>query len=307
MGGLKEADEVHCTVFAPEQAAPGDSFQVQVFAHLAEQAGKLAAMAAKADEEARERGSKILSERIERETKLTFILMMPDLEVQGDGEESLIWRGVIDYVQFAVDVPANFKQNKVSGVVKIYCGDEKAPVGKIMFTFKIVEAGTPKPAAAASAPSPPSQKLIKYTHAFISYSSKDRRRVLMGIQGLRKGWKMAGITYFMDLQDIESGEHWREVIQQNLDKSDLFVLFWSSAAQGSEEVRKEINYALARRGGSDNDLPDFEPYTIELPIPEPLPEGLESQHFGDDLLYIIKAEETLEAERAAPDAEDDQN
>jgi hypothetical protein len=305
MGKQKVADEVHCTVFAPGQAAPGDPFMVQVFAHLAEHAEQLTALAAKADPDALDRDSTTLSKPIKRETKITFILEMPGLEVP-EPKQSLVWRGLIDRVQFAVDVPAGCKPQNVRGVVRIYYGRERAPIGRIMFMFKIAEAGAPAPPA-ASIPSPPPQEAVKYTHAFISYCSDDRRQVLLGLRGLRKGWKLAGITYFIDLQDIKSGEYWREVIKLNLDKCDLFVLFWSSAAKCSEEVMKEVNYALVRRSGNDKALPDFEPYTIELPIPEPLPEGLESLHFGDDLLYFIKAEETLKAERAGPDAGDDQN
>jgi hypothetical protein len=278
---------------------------VQVFAHLAEHAEQLAALAAKADPEALDRGSTTLSKPIKRETKITFVLEMPGLEVP-EPKQSLVWRGIIDHVQFAVDVPEGCKAQNLRGVVRIYYGQERAPIGRIMFMFKIAEAGAPAPPA-VSIPSPPPQEALKYTHAFISYCSQDRRQVLLGLRGLRKGWKLAGITYFIDLQDIKSGEYWREVIKLNLDKCDLFVLFWSSAAKGSEEVMKEVNYALARRSGNDKALPDFEPYTIELPVPEPLPEGLESRHFGDDLLYFIKAEETLEAERAAPDVGDDQN
>jgi hypothetical protein len=308
IGRQKKADdEVHCTVFAPEQAAPGDPFQVQVFAHLAKQARQLAALAAKADDTARDQGSKVLSKPVERETKITFTLEMPGLKVI-EPKQSLIWRGEIDYVQFAVDVPEDCEPQNVRGVVKIYY--ENSPVGKIMFMFEVVEAGAPKPSA-ASAPAPPPQKESRYTHAFISYCSKDRLRVLMGLQGLRNGWELAGITYFIDLQGIKSGEYWSKVIQQNLDKCNLFVLFWSSAAQCSKEVSKEINYALTRKGGSEANPPDFLPYIIELPVPMPLPSGLEALHFNDDLLYIIKAEEVLEAERGArpamPDTKTGQN
>jgi hypothetical protein len=293
----KKRDEVVCTVFSPEQAAPGDPFTVQVFAHLAEQAAQLPSIAAKADEAAQDQGSKLLGERIEHGTKITFTLQMPGLEVS-EPTQSLIWRGVVDYVYFAVDVPANFEPGNVRGVVKIYY--ENAPVGQIMFIFKVVGAGATE-AATVSAPVPPPQTAIKYTHAFVSYCSKDRRRVLLGLQGLRRGWRRAGITDFIDLQDIQSGEHWREVIQKNLDKCDLFVLFWSSAAKCSEEVMKEINYALSRKGRSDENPPAFEPFTIELPLPTPLPAGLESLHFGDDLLYIIKAQEALDAAQGRPE------
>ena len=86
-----------------------------------------------------------------------------------------------------------YRFQNVRGVVRIYYGQARAPIGRIMFMFKIAEAGAPAPTA-ASIPSRPPQEALKYTHAFISYCSQDRRQVLMGLRGLRKGWKLAGIT-----------------------------------------------------------------------------------------------------------------
>jgi hypothetical protein len=288
-GQEKVTDEVHCTVYSPERAAPGDPFLVQVFAHLADQADRLAAIAARADEAAREQGSKLLSEPVARGEKLTFVLEMQGLNVY-EPKQSLVWRGVIDYVQFAVDVPEDSRARPVRGVVRIYYGEEHAPVGQIMFMFRVAAAGEP---ATPPATTLPEQKLVRFTHAFVSYCSADRLRVLTGLQGLQRGWKRAGITYFIDLQGIGPGEGWREEIKKNLDRCDLFVLFWSTAAKCSEEVRREVQYALARKGGDDGNPPAFEPFTIEMPLPLPLPDGLESLHFGDEMLHLIKAEEAL--------------
>lgn len=127
--------------------------------------------------------------------------------------------------------------------------------------------------------------------------SKDRRKILPIYVGKRTEWRKSGITDFFDRKNIGAGEDWNEVIQENLDRCDLFVLFWSSAARDSEEVRREINYALTRKIAGQPQPPDFDPLTIELPIPPPVPEGLESLNFDDELLYLIKAEEALEAER----------
>jgi hypothetical protein len=288
-------DEVHCTVFAPEQAAPGDPIIVQVFAHLEEQAGQLAAVAAKSGDEQRDRGSKQLDQRVERDTKLTFRLDMPGLSVY-DPEQSLVWRGKAESVSFAADVPEDFKPKNVRGIVKIYY--DGAPVGQIMFLLKVAAAGAVQ-APAAQTPAPPPQEVIMYKHAFVSYSSKDRPQVLARMQGLERGLKRAGITCFMDKQDIEPGEQWAEALRRQLDECDLFYLFWSSNAKNSEEVRKEIDYALARKGADERRPPFFEPFTIELPLPQPLPRGLESLHFVEPILYEIKAEEAIQDEAAA--------
>lgn len=280
----KAADKVHCTVFAPEQAAPGDPFIVQVFAHLAEQADQLAARAAKADDAAEEQGSAALGKPVERGTEITFALRMEGLKVH-EPKKSLVWDGEVNRVQFAVDVPEDFERTNVRGEVRIYYGKGRAPVGEIMFMFKVARDGAkPGPAAA------PPQRHVRYTHAFVSYCSKDLDKVLLALRGLREGWEQEGMTYFFDQREIRSGERWRKVIEANLDRCDLFVLFWSSAAQCSDEVGKEIDYALARKAGSDENPPAIEPFTIEKPIPMPLPGGLESLHFGDELLNYTDAD-----------------
>ena len=302
-GGLKkEADVVHCTVFAPPQVAPGDKFIVQVFAHLARQAKRLAEQAAKVDATARDHGSQPLKETVERGTLLTFTLEMPGLKVDEAHSrgESLVWRGTPESVQFAVDVPENYAPPKtIRCIARIYSGEARAPVGHVMFMLDIAAAATPS-TTVADAPSPPRQAVKRYTHAFISYCSKDRPKILPIYLGKRTEWRKAGITDFFDRKDIGSGDVWNEEIQKNLDKCDLFVLFWSSSAKCSAEVAKEIAYALARKGDDEWNPPTFDPLSIELPVPQPLPSGLESLNFDDPLLYFLKAEEALRKEADAP-------
>jgi hypothetical protein len=162
-----------------------------------------------------------------------------------------------------------------------------------MFMFRVAEAGA---AGSARGLAAVTQEQIRHRHAFISYCSKDRREVLPRVQGLERGLKLEGITCFMDKHDIKPGEQWREVIRRHLDQCDVFYLFWSSNAKDSKEVRYEVEYALARKGRDERKPPFFEPFTIELPLPTPLPDGLESLHFDDRLLYEIKAVEAMEAE-----------
>lgn len=291
----ESGDEVHCTVFAPEQAAPGDPIVVQVFAHLEGQVGELAGLAAKTGDEQCDRGSVQLDERVARDTKLTFRLEMRGLNVE-EPEQSLVWRGKVASVCFGVDVPEDFKPGNVRGTVKISYDD--APVGRIMFILKVAAAGAGQ-APAAQPAAPARQEVVMYKRAFVSYSSADRLEVLERMHGLERGLKKAGITCFMDKQDIAPGEQWNERLRREIDACDHFYLFWSSNAMKSEGVREEINYALARKGADEHRPPFFEPFTIELPLPQPLPKGLESLHFVEPILYEIKAEEAIKAETAA--------
>jgi TIR domain-containing protein len=302
-GGQKRTDEVHCTAFAPPRVAPGDKFILQVFAHLERQAKQAAEKAAKTDAATIDHGSQPLKEEVERGTLLTFKLEAPGLKVDKAHRrgESLVWRGKPESVQFAVDVPEEHAApESVRCMVRIYTGEAKAPIGHLIFMLDIVNAATVAAETATAAPASPPQTLKRYKHAFVSYCSTDRLKILPIYLGKRTEWQKAGITDFFDRKDIPAGADWNEEIQKNLDRCDLFVLFWSEAAKGSEGVSREIEYALARKGSDKWNPPTFDPLTIELPVPKPLPEGLESLNFDDALLYLIKAEEALEAEREAP-------
>ncbi len=104
VGGMKKvADELQCSVFAPFEAAPGDGFLVQAFAHLAEHARLLEGMAKEADRDAVRRGADKLGE-VARGQELFFHLNMPGLAVD-EPVQSVVWNGDIESVQFAVDVP----------------------------------------------------------------------------------------------------------------------------------------------------------------------------------------------------------
>src|SRR6185295_214976 len=63
-GAEEPGDQVTSTVYAPGQARPGDSFLVQVFLHLAEQADGLAEWATMSDEDAKKRDSVRLGKKI---------------------------------------------------------------------------------------------------------------------------------------------------------------------------------------------------------------------------------------------------
>ena len=282
-GSTKKEDEVHCTVFAPLAATPGDGFLVQVFAHLAEQAAQLAAMATEADEDSKARGTKKLDKMIERGKELVFSLNLPGLEID-EPSQSLVWQGEIDSVQFGVTVPEQCKLGSIIGTVRICY--ESVPIGHIKFKFKIAAVGGQPAEEAAVIPTPP-QSFVRYKQAFISYASPDRAEVLKRVQML----KTAKINFFQDLLTLEPGERWEKSLYEHVDTSDVFYLFWSSAAKKSEWVGKELEYALKRKGGNDAVLPEIVPVIIEGPPVVPPPDSLHEFHFNDGLLYFIKAEE----------------
>jgi hypothetical protein len=290
VGGIEgESDEVQCTVFAPPKASPGDSFLVQVFAHLATQIMQVANMAEAADADAKQRDSVELDEPIERGQEIVFELTMRGLDVQEPTTMRLVWKGKPKSVKFDVTVPDDCQPKSVTGTVDVYYLN--VPIGNLRFKLDIVPRGEIE--AAAERPSFPEQKFTRYRYAFISYASEDRAEVLRRVQVL----PLVRIDYFQDITSLDPGDRWAKELYKEIDKSDVFFLFWSRAARASEWVEKEVLYAIERKRGDEEAAPDIKPVMLEGPPPVEPPERLRSLHFNDKILYFISVEDSLRAAR----------
>jgi hypothetical protein len=280
-------DEVSGTVYAPSQAAQGDSFLVQVFIHLPEQAAALDELARAADEDSRRRISSKLQKKIKRGTELTFHLQMPGLAVDDD-VQSAVWQGEPLCIQFGVSVPEACAPRNILGTVIV--SEESVPVGHLRFKFKITGVQSPvgEQEETSHAEPEPAGHLTRFQQAFISYASRDRQEVLKRVQMLN----VAKIKFFQDLLTLEPGDEWEKLLYDYIDKSDVFFLFWSKAAAESEWVKREVEYAIKRR--ADKNLPDPEiiPVIIEGPPPAAPPKELGELHFNDKLIYFINTRET---------------
>jgi hypothetical protein len=114
-----------------------------------------------------------------------------------------------------------------------------------------------------------------------------------------QAFRIAGLSVFQDILDLDPGERWQKALYHQIDNCDVFLLFWSHAAAASEWVGKEIDYALARKQGDEERLPDIQPVPIEGPPIPPPPASLKSLHFNDALLAQIRAAEvTVFSQRA---------
>jgi hypothetical protein len=270
-----ESDEVGCTVFAPPSAAPGETILVQVFVHLPEAADAARTVAEELDTAARRRAFRSLEAPIRAGSRLDFELQLPGLAID-DPVASLVWRQRTEAVQFGVTVPPDAPARSVIGTVSISV--DSAPVGHVKFKLAI------EPTATEAPSEPQGEEAHRYRFAFISYASKDRAEVLRRVQLL----SAVGIRYFQDVLSLEPGDRWTQRIELGIDECDLFLLFWSSDAKGSEWVRQEVQYALTRKAGDDLTPPEIRPVIIEgPPIVKPWDE-LAHLHFNDRLLYFLR-------------------
>ena len=270
------SDMVDCTVFAPPTVPRGEVFMVQVFTHLPEQAEFAARLAHEFDDEAERRAVKSLEVKVERDSKLTFHITMPGLDVD-EPVQHLIWRGSPTSVQFGVTVPQTFKPGVVVGTLTV--SQNTVPIGHLK--FKVTVAAARKQGDSELSPTGVEARL--YKKVFVSYASQDRREVLKRVQMLSH----LHINFFQDVLDFEPGVRWEKELYRHIDESDLFLLFWSSAAKQSKWVMKEIQYALNRKGGDDLSPPEILPVPIEGPPQPAPPEELSHLHFGDYFLYFL--------------------
>jgi hypothetical protein len=276
------ADPVDCTVFAPPSAAPGVQLIVQVFAHRPDQTKEAKSLAKEIDEETQRRGFKSLEMQIEHGTRLQVHLHLPGIEF-GTPIQDIVWQGRPNYVAFDALVPSEFPIGNAIGRVTV--SRVGVPIGSIAFKIKILDEKESQP---TDKPLMPAGEIARrYRKAFISYASPDRPEVLKRVQGLRIG----RIRYFQDVLKLEPGDRWERKLYLHIDKSDLFLLFWSTHAKKSEWVLKEVRYALERKRGDEFARPEIIPVIIEgPPVPKP-PEELAHLHFNDYLIYFMEPQD----------------
>jgi hypothetical protein len=295
-----DVDAVDCTVFAPPTVAAADSILVQLFVHMPQHADQVIQLACEFDESARRLGFSSLEVEIPRGSRLQVELALPGLEID-ESVQYIVWRGRAASVQFAVTVPPAQAPGNLIGKVTVYL--QGAPIGHIRFKIQITsrrprmvtfmppagESATgPRPfiggTGEKSEPQPLGDEACRYKQAFISYTRKDLSEVMKRVQMLER----LHVSFFQDLLDLEPGERWERKLYQHIDECDVFMLFWSTASKESEWVTKEVQYALARKGGDDSRPPEIVPILIEgPPVPLPSPE-LAHLHFNDRLLIHMR-------------------
>jgi TIR domain len=274
-------DVVRLSVFAPAQVTFQDIFMVQAIAHTPRQGHATGKMAHGFDPSTLQRGTKALQSPVSRGTTLTFDLDVPQLHVF-DEAQSIVWNGRADVVQFRVGVPDHTPMGNTVGTISV--SENSIPIGRVRFTIIVVEK---LPASALRRNNVVGEDVKWYTLAFLPYATPDRAQVLGRAQMLTA----AGIEYFQDVLSLDPGDRWERKIYLNIDACDLFVLFWSAAAKNSIWVRKETQYALARKGPDQSGPPDIKPVILALPpVPDPWPE-LRHIHFNDRMVYLISQEQ----------------
>jgi hypothetical protein len=282
------AEAVDAAVFCPARVARESVFLVQVFVYPPGAEAQVEAQAQQADAAAERRGTWSLPLDVPRGTRIDLRLEMPGLVV-AEPDAALVWRGRATAAQFEVEAPAGASGTNAVGRVRFAI--DGVPAGALRFQVTLVAAGSGSAAA-----EPQAVQAQRYRRAFVSYSSKDRAEVLRRVQA----FKIAGLSVFQDILDLDPGERWERALYREIDGCDVFLLFWSHAAADSPWVAREIEYALARKAGDDDRPPAIQPVPIEGPPIVPPPPALGGLHFNDALLAQIAVAEAARPAAVPP-------
>jgi hypothetical protein len=280
-------DLVDVSAFAPNGLA-GETIIIQIFLHRADESQIAQGIALEADPQTARRGVSTLATEIRRGQRVDIILEAQGLTLS-EPSQYLVWRGEARSCQFIANLPADAGGRTYHIYVRVVL--DTIPIGSLAFALEISRTrGNTSDMRSEMR----GDWAKRYRYAFLSYASGDRAEVLKRAQALRA----ARIRFFHDLLSIEPGERWAPTLFKEIDRCDLFILFWSWKAAQSEWVRREAEYALDRRSKSANATPDITPIILEgPPIPCP-PESLKDIHFNDALRYVIASVEAEETARS---------
>jgi TIR domain len=277
---------VDISVFSRDLVRAGEDVLVQVFFHRPKDEKTVAGLATEGDHAARRRGRQTLQSDVAVGEQLEVRLEAPRLQVDQPMQE-FTWRGQPEACQFLVSLPDDAAGRTYHLIVHVL--RKAMPIGKIIFALQ----GAGLQAMLDERVDIPPADVWRYKRAFVSYSSIDREEVLKGVQYL----KAAGIEIVQDVLSFEPGRPWQQQIRDQIDRCDLFFLFWSSHAASSDMVRQEAEYAMQRRRASGGHKPQITPFILEGPPPPAPPPTLAELHFNDPIRYVIAAEAAARASR----------
>ena len=264
---LAQMTEVQFSAVAPETLKRSEYAMIDIMMYEKEFRHAVDEVISKAKEPVKETTSGVL--KVARDTDVRVMLRSPDLEIE-DNVQTQRWTGSMLRFQYAVMLPENCDKKQVLFNADVYFNDVLAT--KLKFTAYCDAYHQQKPWVTRN----------DIMSAFVSYSSEDRSRVATIVQGMSKA--RPDLDIFFDIESLRSGEDWKKVLTEEIDKRDLLYLCWSDNASKSEWVDYEWRYVYDHKG-----VEYIEPIPLESPDKCPPPKELSKKHFNDRLLYVINS------------------
>ncbi len=264
-------DCVHFSVSTAAVMRPGQSYIIDVWAHLQRQLAEVKERAlaeSGADFRMKTKGPV----EVARGTVVTVRLRIPGLVVE-QPEDTILWKGGIGNAMFVVHVDAGAAAGRRIGSASVRVSGLEI----IHLDFEIMVGERPT--------DDPTRPVVARRHrqAFASYASDDEDAVLARVQGILKG--VPDLKIFLARKDLRPGEPWQKRPQEEVISRDVMYLFWSAAASQSRYVDMEWRIALEHHGiGFIDPVPLVSPR--EVPPPKEL---VDEMHFDDWVLAFMSS------------------
>lgn len=266
--GELSAGTVNAMAFAPKRLRAGEYDLVQVIvhaSHLAEEAKRRAQAADKSTTAAS--APEELGE-VSKGSSITISLSATNAVVQ-DPPLTQRWTGTLSNFSFRVCANGQSKSVALSAEIAV----DGTPMARMQFKRDVAKTVSASDLIAGLV----TTKLSRFKRVFFSYSSVDRAKVIEEA----KRYEKLGIRFFHDVLSMDPGERWEKKLYLEIDRCDLFLLFWSSHAKASPWVMKEAERAWQRQARNGGKRPHLRPKLIEEPPPLPDQQWLKEFHFND--------------------------
>jgi hypothetical protein len=177
------------------------------------------------------------------------------------------WRRELESALFEVEyVGPEARDSACSGTVLVTI--DNMPVAQIPISFSVLSNVSDITSEFRTV----SARMIQ--DVFGSYAHEDTDVVVR----FRAAYRALGIRLFIDTLDIDGGQPWRHYLRQQIERSDLFQLFWSGASSASTAVEDEWQHALTVAATRPSGTIFIRPVFWSQPLPPP-PKALADLHF----------------------------
>lgn len=256
---------------APKSARPGDWFQAELVAYVEAFRATAAALLARDHAPGDIQMDTPAQAGWKTGAPVVVRLTAPGLHLP-EAEQSFTWDGKHCQVEFDVQVPPETADCRTILRFEAFIGGVR--VGKVGLNLEVAK-------TASAAPARTTADLRASRSAFVSYSRKDQDEVYGRVATLRA---YTGDDFFVDRLKLRMGRKWAPQLEEAILETDEFLLFWSEHAGASEWVRKEWEFALAKKGGDA-----FQVHLLKKVDPMTVPEPLRDYQLEDPLLTIAEA------------------
>lgn len=237
---LPEPEQVMFCASAPQRACPRDEFIARFAAYLKEDEVEVKARLA-GHSSGTQGTTGPRHGGLRRGTSVEVVLAGQDCLIDGGGAvavQRFVWDGQTQYLDFGVQVATDAAPRRAMLKFEVLVGGMS--LVRLLLEMEITAS---RDDGLGRTPDVRAERLP--SSAFASYSSKDRLRVLDRVAAIRIA---AGIDVFLDCMDLNPSEEWEPRLRQEIERRELFILFWSQAAAQSKWVTWEWEHALALKG-----------------------------------------------------------